>query len=71
MIIRGIIRALAGICITFGAIATVVSTLAWLLNDEFLQLELILGVLGLIIGIGIEALQKEDIPPPIQFRPTR
>ena len=71
IIAQSVVRGVAAIAITFGAIAVGVGAMAYLLNHEVLQLELIVGTLCLIIGLGLEALHKEDIPPPIQFRETR
>lgn len=71
IIAHSILRSFAAIGITFGSIALAVSAAAYVFNGETLELELMVGVLCLIIGFGLEALHKEDIPPPIQFRETR
>lgn len=71
IIAQSVVRSIGAIAITFGFIAVGVGAMAFLFNDEVLQLELMVGVLCLIIGFGLEALHKEDIPPPIQFRETR
>lgn len=71
IIAHSIVRGIAAICITFGIVASSVGIVALIFNHEYLELEMIIGVLCLVIGLGIEALQKEDIPPPIQFRETR